>query len=171
MLWLSRSSEVRSRSGDDLSPLSGLFFNFILFYSYTCGRLNSYRSVPAVVVRPYATWWNTRRKRRSSTGRGRWWGCRRYRPRCLETASSAMNLPASRPIHQSLRDAKERTLVVSGSVLFGFYRKRLVQFGYKTASDVFLQLQTGNHVAQKSTIIRLDLFIYFCICACCLACF
>jgi len=25
-IWLSRSSEVRSRSGDDLSPLLGLFF-------------------------------------------------------------------------------------------------------------------------------------------------
>jgi len=29
MIWLSGSSEVRSRSGDDLSPLSGLFYCYI----------------------------------------------------------------------------------------------------------------------------------------------
>jgi len=43
-----------------------------------------------------------------------------------------------------------------GSLLFGFCRKRLDWFGYKTASDVFLHCSTadsiGNHIAQNTTI-------------------
>jgi len=31
-IWLSRSSEVRSVSGDDLSPLSGLFFGLMILF-------------------------------------------------------------------------------------------------------------------------------------------